>query len=438
MYSDDMHRSTRTITARNLDECRRQLFDQYGKDYSIIDYHTKLKGGFLGIGQRQVIEATYTVSDRMERSDAGYSGYANALMRTPSAYGSPLPANSSSAASSGHATDSFQKNRDELLQKAGSGAASVSVLAKMDKKIDNLAQLLEDKIGQIAVATQADDSHPTIKRIEDLLSENEFTFSFINKITARIRDEFSLEKLEDFNAVQKAVVDWIGASIHIAPTVHHRLPHVIVIVGPTGVGKTTTIAKMAANLILTAKRAGKPLPEIRMVTLDHTRVGAEEQLRRYGEMMNVEVDKAETPDDVKKIFEMYRKSLDALIIDTSGYSPNDYENIAKLRLLLNVDGLHPDVYLAFMAGTKARDLMTILNNYETFDYNSVIITKCDESSTYGNVISVLAEKNKKISYITDGQQAAKNFEKASVVKFLTRLNDFTIDRVHIDDMFPEE
>ena len=210
------------------------------------------------------------------------------------------------------------------------------------------------------------------------------------------------------------------------------------IVGPTGVGKTTTIAKMAANLILTAKRAGKPLPEIRMVTLDHTRVGAEEQLRRYGEMMNVEVDKAETPDDVKKIFEMYRKSLDALIIDTSGYSPNDYENIAKLRLLLNVDGLHPDVYLAFMAGTKARDLMTILNNYETFDYNSVIITKCDESSTYGNVISVLAEKNKKISYITDGQQAAKNFEKASVVKFLTRLNDFTIDRVHIDDMFPEE
>ncbi|MCR5724577.1 MAG: hypothetical protein K6G80_05775 [Treponema sp.] len=427
MYSDDGLQKKRTITARNLDECRRLLFNMYGKDASILDYHTRLKGGFLGFGQRQVIEATYVVSDKSERLDSLRGDFPGTERgRLPSAYGSALPA------------DSFQKNRDELLQKAGVNPVSAVQLVQMNKKIDSLTQLLEEKMEQISVATNADDAHPTIKRIEDLLAENEFTFSYISKITARIRNEFPLEKLDDFDAVQKAVVDWIGQSIHIAPVTHHRLPHVIVIVGPTGVGKTTTIAKMAACLILTAKNAGKTRPEIRLVTLDHTRVGAEEQLRRYGEMMNVPVDKAEYPDDVKKIFDAYKKSLDALIIDTSGYSPNDYENIAKLRALLDVDGLHPDVYLACMAGTKARDLTTILKNYAQFNYGSVIITKCDESSTYGNVISVLSDENKKISYITDGQQAAKNFERATVTRFLTRLNDFTIDRTHIDDVFPEE
>ena len=408
MYSEEMLRSERTIIAPTLEKCKAQLFEQYGTNYTIVDYETKLHGGLFGLGQKSWIEARYVLRERAaQKADTS--------------------------------TDAFQKNQDDFLKNAALNVTTTKTMAKIDKRLEAMERMLDDKFKELESKTpQATETHPTISTIEGLLQENEFTFSYINSITNRIRAEFPLEKLDDFDAVQRTVVDWIGESIQIAPHLPHKLPHVIVIVGPTGVGKTTTIAKISADLILTAKKNGKPRPAIRLVTLDHTRVGAEEQLRRFGEMMFVDMDKADSTEDVKKIFDTYKTSLDALIIDTSGYSPNDFDNIAKLRGLLNVKDLHPDVYLAVMASTKASDLVTILKNYEMFNYGSVIVTKCDESSTYGNVISVLAEKNKKISYITDGQTASRNIEWATVTKFLKQLTDFTIDSVHIEDKFAEK
>ena len=76
-----------------------------------------------------------------------------------------------------------------------------------------------------------------------------------------------------------------------------------------------------------------------------------------------------------------------------------------------------------------------MQNYEPFGYKSVIVTKCDESNQYGNVISVLSERHKSISYITNGQKASGCIEKANPVSFLIRLEDFEIDRIHIEDKF---
>ena len=109
-----------------------------------------------------------------------------------------------------------------------------------------------------------------------------------------------------------------------------------------------------------------------------------------------------------------------------------------MKLLLDVPNMNPDIYLAATASTKSRDLMNIMQNYEPFGYKSVIITKCDESEQFGNVISVLYEKHKSISYITDGQVASRNISRANVIEFLKRLENFKIDRVHIEDKFGNE
>ena len=106
-----------------------------------------------------------------------------------------------------------------------------------------------------------------------------------------------------------------------------------------------------------------------------------------------------------------------------------------MKETLDVPGMNPDVYLAVMASTKSRDLINIMRNYEPFGYNSVIITKCDESNQYGNVISVVWEKNKNISYLTTGQKAAGCIEKANVFYFLIRMMGFKVDRIHIEDKF---
>lgn len=385
-----------TLVRPTYEDCKAALHNQYGELYRILSKETVFeRTGFLGLFQKPAIKVTF--------------------VREPATY-----------------------EVQEPVSRMAFQVTSQSSTNVSDEKIEALNDKIEELSRKMSIFTSAvvqPEKHETIKRIESLLQENEFTTTYIEDISNRLRSEFSAAELDNFDLVERRVVDWIGQGIHIAPESFVKAPHVIVIVGPTGVGKTTTVAKMAARIVLTADKAGRPRPPVRMVTIDTTRVGAEQQLQSYGEIMDIQVDKAESPEEVGKFFGQYKDSMDTLLVDTSGYSPNDYDSIAKMRKFLDVPGLHPDVYLAVTASTKARDLVNIMQNYEMFNFRSVIITKCDETTHFGNILSVLAEKNKSISYITDGQPVSRFFEKATVVRFLTNLADFNIDRSHIDDIF---
>ena len=393
-----------TIIGKDFEDCRQKLFKTYGHNYDIRGQRPVLKPGFFGFGQKELYEVRFTIGQKKAVSPQ----------------------------------EAFQKSRDEIINKAASSVTQTMQIASLDKKLEEIQKTMAKKLEEIATATNAGDKPLSIQKIEDLLQDNEFTFSYINKITTRLRSELSVEELDDFDFVQGKVVDWIGESIQIAPKVMHKYPHVIILVGPTGVGKTTTIAKLAGTMILEARNNEQIPPKIRMITIDHTRVGAEQQLRLYGDLLGSNVDKAESAEDVKKIYESYKDDVDVLFIDTPGYSPNDSENIGKMRKMLELKGRSPDVYLTFTASAKARDMISIIQNYEPFNFSSVIITKWDETSAIGNVISVLSEKNKTVSYITDGQQVPKKIERATIQKFLLNLNDFSINREHIDEKFAEE
>lgn len=395
------------IVGKNLEDCKAKLFELYGTNYQIIGQKQILKGGILGWWQKELLEVKYITN--------------------------PRPAISSA--------DSFQKNRDELLGRIDGGSGNITntiQLAQLNKKIEETQKNIDEKMNQLIQATKAEAKPASIVKIEELLQENEFTFEYINDITTRLHSELTMEQLDDFDFVQKTVIDWIGESIKITPNVIHKYPQVIILVGPTGVGKTTTIAKMAGTLIKSANDKDEPRPVIKMITIDRTRVAAEEQLRHFGDIMGIDVYKAENANDVKTIFNNYKDKLNVMFIDTPGYSPNDHENIGKMTKILEVQGIHPDIYLTFSAATKARDIISILRNYESCNYKSVIITKWDETSAVGNVISVLAKKEKPVSFITDGQQVPKKIERATVVRFLTNLVDFEVDRDHIDEKFPED
>ena len=397
---------SQVITGKDFEDCQQKLYDMYGHNYTILGKRPHLKPGFFGFGQKEYLEVKYSVGAEPQLSPE---------------------------------EEAFKKSRDAIVEKTtGSSVTNTMQIANLDKKIEEYQKTVAKKLEEIATATNAGDKPVSIQKIEELLQENEFTFSYINKITTRLRTELSIEELDDFELVQGRVVDWIGESVRTAPRVMHKYPHVIILVGPTGVGKTTTIAKLAGTMILEAREDEQIPPKIRMITIDHTRVGAEEQLRRYGDLLGTNVDKAESADDVRKIFESYKDSVDVFFIDTPGYSPNDSENIGKMRKMLEVKGIHPDVYLTFTASSKARDMNSIIQNYEPFNFSSVIITKWDETSAIGNVISVLSEKNKAVAYITDGQQVPRKIERATITKFLVNLNDFSINREHIDEKFAEE
>lgn len=414
-YEDE---NPQTITGDTLDEIKKKLFSMYGRDYRIIDRNTDfIHTGILNLRRKPIQRVTFVVNHQK-------------------AYDSPYVSRADEVNQMEDNRKKFLLNPQikDILENARKNESQSTNDVK--NSIEQLKKELTEQIKNISVGTT--EKHATIEKIEELLQQNEFTFKYIQMIEDKIRAQFNLDQLDDFKLVQRYVVDWIGESIEITPEKIFRPPHVVIVVGPTGVGKTTTIAKLASNSILEAKAQGKPKPELCIITIDTMRVGSLEQLSKFGDILGKQVLKAESQEDLQEIFDNYKDHVDYIFVDTSGYSPNDAMHIGDMKNRLSVDNMNADVYLSLCASTKSSDLNNIIRNFEPFGFDSVIVTKCDETNQMGNIISVLWDKHKSISYITDGQRVPKNIRRANVIDILKTLSGFEIDRIHLEDKFGEK
>jgi flagellar biosynthesis protein FlhF len=205
-------------------------------------------------------------------------------------------------------------------------------------------------------------------------------------------------------------------------------------VGPTGVGKTTTIAKLAA-IHAVGMGGGKP-QSVRMITIDNYRIGARQQIETYGGIMGVPVSCVETAEDLRKTIAMY-SDADLVLVDTVGKSPRDAVRLAEMQRVLAACGPDAEVHLALSATTKASDMVQIMRQFEPFDYKAIVITKLDETNRIGNAISALAERGKAISYVTNGQSVPQNIERARITRFLMNLEGFHVDRPRLEARYGE-
>ena len=442
MYNRTMNPQTPIqlkITAPSLDDCKAQLYKQFNTDYEIVDFRTVMQPRLMGLlAPKPMVEATYITKGTV--SVPKISEY---YRDTPGSYGRTSGEAGIRYGGNPPAAEDFDTAKENILKKRFDSPSQNAV-----KDLINRAQLskqLEDinrKIDSLSQSSSQKNEHPVIAKIEALLVQNEFTSSYIEEIKDKIRKEFSIDELDDFNSVRNSVADWIGEDIKLAGKYKGRLPHVIVIVGPTGVGKTTTIAKMASKVKYLARKNNVPKsqePNMHMITIDNMRVAAEDQLKHYGDVLDISVEKAGKKEDLESLFRQYNDpKVNYVFIDTSGFSPNDNRNIAGLVEMLDVPKMHADIFLAVSASTKTRDLEKIMRHYEQFNFRSVIITKCDETSSYGNILSVLHERGKSISWITTGQEVLNTLEPATQAYFLRNLEGFDVDEDHIANKFPAD
>lgn len=168
-----------------------------------------------------------------------------------------------------------------------------------------------------------------------------------------------------------------------------------VFVGPTGVGKTTTLAKLAARYALyQGERVG-------IVTIDHYRIGAVEQLRTYADITGLPLEVVMSPKELRRALERL-KDCQRILIDTAGRSTLNHVHINELSGYLQ--GLPPaEIFLVISATTKARDLRLIAENFKCMDYNRLIFTKLDETSTYGVLLNGIYLTECPAIYMTNGQ-----------------------------------
>jgi flagellar biosynthesis protein FlhF len=251
----------------------------------------------------------------------------------------------------------------------------------------------------------------------------------------RMRKEMTLETLDNPEAVQQKLLEWIGETISIyKEDTLHRKPKIMVLVGPTGVGKTTTISKLAAIYGIGTDEI--PAIDVRMITIDAFRICAKDQLESIGNIMQIPVTCVDNKTALRKEIALNSEGTDLFLIDTIGKSPKDASKSGEMKEILEGAGKGAEYHLVMSCGTKTSDIENIMRQFEPFDYKSVLLTKMDETDRIGNVISALAEKGKSVSFITDGQTVPVDIRKASVVRFLINLDGFVVDREKIENRFP--
>ncbi|MFW5683724.1 MAG: flagellar biosynthesis protein FlhF [Spirochaetota bacterium] len=406
-------------------EAEERVRMKYGDQARIMHHRSVRVGGFLGLFTREAVEVTGYFSSEPRRAapvavaqaatvQAGTRGGPPLVESQPRR---PAPYPEGAQRSTGR---TLEEEKKRLLEVMRGGDKTLDTVLE---EIRSLRKTIDGGAGG--------DAHPVITEVRDRLEENDFSPSYIRSLTDRMRRELTVDELSDRAVVHERVVQWIGDSIRVHEPRSTGKPEVFILVGPTGVGKTTTIAKLAAMYGLERNRKAR---NIRVLTIDNYRIGARQQIETYGQIMDIPVSFVESAEDMRKYLALYQDA-DMIFVDTIGKSPRDFRKLGEMNELLSICGNRARVHLAVSATTKTCDVAEIATQFEPFKYEAVVVTKMDETTRAGNIISVLSEREKPISFITDGQRVPQDIERATRMRLLMHLEGFDVSRAVLEKHF---
>lgn len=372
-----------TIVANNFDEAVRKAREQYG---SALRIHSRrdvmARGGFLWLGKQMHVELTCYLAD----DDSPNVAQAD--------------------------------EQKVMVPEPVSEPETQPVEAREPEKE---APAAEEKP---AVADKRD---ALIAHARTLLQANQFSSLFIDEVLALLVESIGESpngdlSLEEFELM---LVDKIVSLVKIDHETQLRPPRIFVLLGPTGIGKTTTIAKIAALYGL--QQLSEFRRTVHMITIDSFRVGAFEQLNAFGNSLGMPVDQVSDEQEFYKALDS-ASDADLILVDTIGKSPRDKDLAVKMKTLLSVPRQDEcGFYLALSGSMKEQDLIRSIDQYAVFGLSALIVTKLDETETIGNVLSVCRQRDLPLLFLTDGQRVPKDIHKASASTLLGQLKGFSLD-----------
>ena len=367
---------------------------EMGENVVIMSTRSLKKRGFLSFLAKPVMEVTVGMEEESEKStDNAFSMLARQSVARE-------------GINRGMAPSKHVLYDDEPVREETDKSKKV-----IEQRLDNLQSLLEKQLtkapekDEFAEKEDEDSSVAFLKLIYKTLIDNEVAEKYANEL---------LDEIGKINT-QKASVDFILGNIYQKMILKFGQPvtiplglerqRVIFFIGPTGVGKTTTIAKIASQLCVNHKK------KVVLLTTDTYRIAAAEQLRTYASILDVPFRVIYTEDEMMTSIRDY-KDYDYILVDTAGHSQHNADQKDSMAHFLRSvdDTVDKDTYLVVSATTKYRDLLAIADAYSEFTDYKLIFTKLDETTTLGNLFNLCMHTGASMSYVTCGQNVPDDIE----------------------------
>ena len=404
----------KTFEAGSMQDALDIVKKDMGEEAFILSTRTRRRPSALGLGEEAVIEVTAAVDEAQATTPVAAVGGPPLTYGLRPSLETPTPAPVRNTTPPPPPVD-LQPLRRELLEIKG------AVAALKDQETRNTSILAElDQLKTLLNRIQRQGMPPAQLHLPSTLLElyGDLVANDVEPQLALRLCEYAQRALADQDGDASAGrVDPERARLFLRRVIADFIPvappiqldpgklRVAALVGPTGVGKTTTVAKLAAYAQLKLKQ------KVALLTLDTYRMGAVDQLQQYAQILQVPMHVALTVEDLRSAMRFYQDRA-LVLIDTPGHSPKDTETMSQLRGFLE-ELPEVETHLVLSATTKPRDLLEIAARYEPLHPTRLLFTKLDETSTYGPLLSTLVRVKRPISYLGTGQDVPDALELAT-------------------------
>lgn len=301
----------------------------------------------------------------------------------------------------------------------------------LNEKLDNIQNLLQEKLKHSATQKhekelehpveedmpQKEEAQPKeelnsemsgfLDLLLDTMLENEVNEAYAKEMIADVKQNLhnGMEMEYILSQIYQKMILQFGKAECITPATGNH-PKLVYFIGPTGVGKTTTLAKIASQLSI---MEGK---KIALFTADTYRISATDQLKTYANILKVPFHVIYSVEEMKTNYELYQ-DYDYILVDTAGHSHHNEEQREAMNSFVHAfdEQAEKEVFLVLSATTKYRDLISITETYKEMTEFKLIFTKLDETSTYGNLLNLRIHTGAGLSYITCGQNVPDDMYK---------------------------
>ncbi|TCZ79978.1 flagellar biosynthesis protein FlhF [Paenibacillus albiflavus] len=397
----------------SMPDALQKIRSELGNDAIIVSTKDVKQGGFLGMFGKKKIEVVAAI-DTAAANKAPVQPAPRPVptipldLIKPFMGGSTLGGSTSTDETRPQDTNIFQIKPEVKVQTQAERSRVPETKSTLNEdailaEMKSMREMIQ-KLSTASMGSSDSQSLPDmLLKYEARFIDQEVSQEIIKQLIDRCLEELSVDGDFSEEAVRKSLrtqlMSYFPSEQYRSISENTRIVH---FVGPTGVGKTTTIAKLAAEQVLKYRH------RVGFITSDTYRIAAVEQLNTYANILNIPTEVVFSPKDLSRAFDQLRE-VDIIFMDTAGRNYRNEMYVSELHTLLQSEG-QSETYLVLSMTTKYRDMKAITANFQKFNLDKVILTKFDETDSYGCILNLVHDFGLTFSYIANGQNVPDDIE----------------------------